>query len=217
MVAVLSWEPIGIRKIQIHALSNKNLKALGKCIKKNNKIHQNSSQYMYLDVFFNYNGRPSQYCHQVGVGPNKTWTGQQSSSALLAFFICKAILLSTGGVVLCVCMRRYCAGEETIKKGDLRKCKPCLRNLSTKKKRKGTQSSGSPRKKKKQFYFLKKTYLLPQCKKRKVLCTQQICHPDDDFFLFFFFLHTVSGRSLSPSFFPDRGEMPKTLKFLLFY
>ena len=26
-----------------------------------------------------------------------------------------------------------------------------------------------------------------------------------------------SGRSLSPSFFPDRGEMPKTPKFLLFY
>ena len=25
------------------------------------------------------------------------------------------------------------------------------------------------------------------------------------------------GRSLSPSFFPDRGEMPKNPKFLLFY
>ena len=26
-----------------------------------------------------------------------------------------------------------------------------------------------------------------------------------------------TGRSLSPSFFPDRGEMPKNPKFLLFY
>ena len=36
-------------------------------------------------------------------------------------------------------------------------------------------------------------------------------------FFFFFFFEKLAGRSLSPSFFPDRGEMPKNPKFLLFY
>ena len=33
----------------------------------------------------------------------------------------------------------------------------------------------------------------------------------------FFKYYVFTGRSLSPSFFPDRGEMPKTPKFSFFY
>ena len=41
-------------------------------------------------------------------------------------------------------------------------------------------------------------------------------------FIFLFFEERIfncigSGRSLSPSFFPDRGEIPKTPKFSFFY
>ena len=62
-------------------------------------------------------------------------------------------------------------------------------------------------------------YYASWCTDRTYLCKDEKETEEKKklFFFFFFFLLVFSGRSLSPSFFPDRGEMPKTPKFSFFY